>query len=273
MRLYLRRELAAAWAGRDVFEELEQLRGEVYRHKEGRKTLRFELGGRGYFLKLHRGVGWGEIFKNLVQLRLPVIGAANEWRAIEACRERGIATLAIAGYGQRGLNPATTHSFLITDELRGVVSIEDFCRKWQTVPPPYAVKRALVERVATISRQFHDAGINHRDFYLCHFLLAGEPERNPEAVFTAPIHLIDLHRAQLRRRVPRRWLIKDLGALYYSAHNLGFGRREVIRFLRGYLGAGVARHLARNQRFWQAVRRRAAKIHRRDFGTPPRLPL
>ena len=57
---------------------------DVYRSKEGRQTLRFRHGDRSYFLKLHGGVGWKEVFKNLLQLRLPVLGAVNEYRAVAA---------------------------------------------------------------------------------------------------------------------------------------------------------------------------------------------
>ena len=34
------------------------------------------------FIKLHYGVGWREIFKNLLLGRWPVLGAKNEWRAL-----------------------------------------------------------------------------------------------------------------------------------------------------------------------------------------------
>ncbi|MEN8261061.1 MAG: lipopolysaccharide core heptose(I) kinase RfaP, partial [Pseudomonadota bacterium] len=54
------------------FEWFMGLTGEVFRDMPDRKTLRFELGGKGYFIKMHTGVGWGEIFKNLFQGRLPV---------------------------------------------------------------------------------------------------------------------------------------------------------------------------------------------------------
>lgn len=66
------------WAGRDPFEAVEALRGEVFRELEARRTLRTEVDGRGYFVKIHRGVGWAEIVKNLVCLRAPVLGAGNE---------------------------------------------------------------------------------------------------------------------------------------------------------------------------------------------------
>ena len=273
MILYLRDDLARAWAGDDVFSRLRNLPGEIYRHKEGRKTLRFELDGKGYFLKLHLGVGWGEIVKNLIQLRPPVVGAENEWRAIEACRANDIDSLTIAGYGKRGLNPARQQSFLITDELTGVQSLEDYCRRWQQSPPPYAVKKTLVSRVAAIARRFHGAGINHRDFYLCHFLLGGDPETRREAVFSSPIYLIDLHRARIRGRVPRRWLVKDLGALYYSALHCGLNRRDILRFVRIYGGPSAVVSLRRDSRFWHQVRARAERIYRRDFGRAPDFPI
>ncbi len=61
-----------AWA-RDIAAQARP--ADVYRDKEGRKTLRFEYAGNAWFLKLHTGVGWAEVGKNLLQLRLPVISA------------------------------------------------------------------------------------------------------------------------------------------------------------------------------------------------------
>lgn len=272
MTFYLREELDSIWSDNEIFQALENIQGEIYRHKEGRKTLKFQLQGKSYFLKLHQGIGWKEIFKNLTQFRLPVVGASNEWRAIQACHACGIDTQVIAGYGKIGWNPATQHSFLITDELREVQSLEDFCQQYEG-GLEYSLKKSLVMRVADISRQLHGAGINHRDFYLCHFLLGGNPGENPQAIHSAPIYIIDLHRAQIRQCVPRRWLVKDLGALYYSAFNLGFGRRDILRFLRRYMKGSATGNLSRNKSFWLAVRRRAVAIHKRDFGETPRLPL
>ena len=273
MQLYLRDDLRLAWSddGADpmrAFHCASRQRGELFRDKEGRRTLRFELRGRGYFLKLHQGIGWREIFKNLVQGRLPVLGAGNEFRAIRRLEALGISTLSIAGYGVRGINPARQLSFLVTDELSAVTSLEDLCRDWPQRPPPARVKRALLERLATISRALHAGGVNHRDYYLCHFLLAngGDPA-------SSPLYLMDLHRAQLRRRVPRRWRIKDIGALYYSALDIGLTRRDVLRFMRTYRGMPLRETLNRDRAFWRAVQRRAGRIYRRDFGTEPQWPL
>lgn len=269
----LREDLLEVWGMGDPFPRLSSLDGEVYRHKEGRRTLRFSIGERGYFLKLHQGVGWREIFKNLVQLRLPVVGARNEWRAIGKMAAIGIDSLTIAGFGERGRNPARRQSFLITDELVDVESLEDYCRSWQAAPPEYRCKKILVERIAAISRQLHRGGVNHRDYYLCHFMLPRSVADDWRRLLAAPIYLMDLHRAQIRRQTPRRWLIKDLGALYYSSMDIGLTRRDVLRFIRCYTGQSAARVLRTDARFWRSVRRRARAIYRRDFGHEPTVPL
>ena len=67
--LFLRDDLAAAWRGREPFAQAATQPGEVYRAREGRRTLRFEAAGRSYFLKYHGGIGWREIIKNLPQAR------------------------------------------------------------------------------------------------------------------------------------------------------------------------------------------------------------
>jgi heptose I phosphotransferase len=231
--------------------------------------LRFELAGRSYFLKLHQGVGWREIFKNLLQLRLPVIGASNEYQAILALEKLSIDTLSIAGYGSRGSNPATQLSFLITDELTRVETLEDFCGRWPLQPPTFAIKEALILRLADISRRLHSAGINHRDYYLCHFLLDIDMPIAADTLADHRLYLMDLHRAQIRARVPRRWLVKDLGALYFSALHIGLSRRDIFRFVRAYRQQPLRAIFATEKSFWLAVLARAEKIYRRDYGYAP----
>lgn len=272
MTLLLRDDIAAAWHGQDAFEAARRQQGAIFRDKEGRRTLRFEIDGRGYFLKLHQGVGWGEIFKNLLQLRLPVIGASNEYLAIRALEKIALDTLSVAGYGQRGVNPATQLSFLITDELTAVESLEDFCGRWPQQPPTFALKHALLLRVADISRRLHAAGINHRDYYLCHFLLDIRTPVTAANLAEHPLYLMDLHRAQIRALVPLRWRIKDIGGLYYSALHIGLTRRDVLRFMRAYSGQPLRQLLRAEQPFWRAVLRRAGQIYRRDHGHPPTSP-
>ncbi len=114
---------------------------DVYRNKEGRKTLRFEQGGHSFFLKLHSGVGWAEIIKNLLQGRLPVVGAANEYHAVRALERIGVDTMSVAAYTSTGRNPAAKQSLLVTDDLVGTVSLEDYCANWADTPPEPRVRQ------------------------------------------------------------------------------------------------------------------------------------
>lgn len=229
--VYLEEPLRTLWAGHDAFAAAEALQGEVLRALEGRRTLRTEIAGRGYYLKIHRGIGWGEIFKNLFSARLPVLGAGNEWRALRRLHALGVDTMHPVAFGQRGANPASQHSFILTEELAPTISLEDYCRNWYAVPPAPTFKWTLIHRVAQMARRMHRGGVNHRDFYLCHFLLY-----LPVDARAPKLSLIDLHRAQVRNQTPRRWRDKDLAALYFSALDIGLTRHDKLRFLRTYFG-------------------------------------
>ncbi len=231
--LFVEEPFRTLWSGLDPFVAVETLEGEVFRELEARRTLRTEVAGRGYFVKIHRGVGWAEILKNLLSLRLPILGASNEWRAIERLDKLGVDTMHGIAFGQRGGNPATQHSFIVTEELAPTISLEDFCRDWPKVPPPVTLKRALIARVAEMAGRMHRGGVNHRDFYICHFLLHLDPAPRAEDL---KLSIIDLHRAQVREKTPRRWRDKDLSSLYFSALDIGLTRRDCLRFLRGYFG-------------------------------------
>ncbi|MGE6660546.1 lipopolysaccharide core heptose(I) kinase RfaP [Pseudomonas sp. NPDC077408] len=231
MKLIVTEPFKTLWAGRDPFEAVEQLQGQVYRELEGRRTLRTEIDGRGYFVKIHRGIGWGEIVKNLSTAKLPVLGAGQEWWAIQRLHEAGVPTMTAVAYGERGSNPATQHSFIITEELAPTVSLEDFAANWREQPPKPALKRALIAEVASMAGNMHRAGVNHRDFYICHFLLHTD---KPVTAHDFRLSLIDLHRAQTRAQTPRRWRNKDLAGLYFSALGIGLTRRDKLRFLKIY---------------------------------------
>jgi heptose I phosphotransferase len=236
VRLFIDEPFRTLWSGRDPFEAVETLKGEVFRELEARRTLRTEVSGRGYFVKIHRGVGWAEILKNLLSLRLPVLGASNEWQAIKRLNELQVDTMHAVAFGQRGRNPASQHSFIVTEDLASTISLENFCRHWPTTPPPPALKRALIGRVAEMAGRMHRGGVNHRDFYICHFLLHLNPKPTAENL---KLSLIDLHRAQIRKKTPRRWRDKDLCSLYFSALNIGLTRRDVLRFLRLYFAQPI----------------------------------
>ncbi len=264
--IFLNEEFSQLWQGRDPFAEVDNLDGKVFRAVKNRRTFRWEHNGKGYFVKIHHGVGWQEIWKNLLQGKMPVLGAKNEWIALNRLKELGIETMTPAAFGIKGWNPARQTSFIITEELRDVISLEDFCRNWQKQPPPFRLKQLLIAQVAAASRRMHKGGLNHRDYYICHFLMQLPGDAlNPDSQ-SLKLHLIDLHRAQFRRKVPRRWIIKDLAGLWFSAMDIGLTRRDLLRFMRIYENRPTWQILSSKpeMKFWQRVNKVALDLFRKE---------
>lgn len=246
--------------------------GESYREQPGRKTLRFECRREGFFLKLHWPVKWREIFKNLLYLRKPVLGAKNEWNAIRHLDQHGLLTMCAVGYGSTGHNRFRQSSFLLTRELAGMHSLEEVCADWGSNPPPLLLKRRVFNEMARISRQMHRSGMNHRDYYLCHFLMPDDMPAKLDTGIGMRLYLIDLHRAQIRQKVPERWLIKDLGGLCFSALDAGVSYRDLLRFVRIYEARPLKQVFRERKSFYRRVRERADVMYEKLHGRRPEWP-
>jgi heptose I phosphotransferase len=243
------------------FQRLMTIEGQVFKNAGTRKTMRIEVANQGYFIKIHYGVGWREIFKNLISARLPVIGAQNEYDAIHKLAELKITSLQLIGFGRRGINPARQQSFVITKELGNHISLATLSQDWSNNPPALNMKRQLIRQVAEIARNLHENGVNHRDLYLCHFLLNQQPNHDNSRLV---IHLIDLHRVQIRPNTPLRWRIKDLAALHFSSMDIGLRRTDYLRFIREYsTNKDLRTSLTVNADQWQQVQRKADLLYRK----------
>ena len=254
------------WHGKDIFEQILSLEGEEFRNMDGRRTLRFEKDGRGYFAKLYSGIGWPRILKSLLTLRKPpVLSAANEWLAIKRLEELGVETMTLVGYGEQGTSPAHRQSFIITEELEQTESLEDFCRNWKNQAPDCRLKRALIRKLAQISCQLHENGINHRDYYLCHFLLDISSGRDNVNFDCLNLYLIDLHRVQFRDSLPQRWRLKDLAGLYFSSMEIGLTQRDLYRFICIYTRQPLRVALSENNQLWQQIERRGERLLKRFY--------
>lgn len=252
-----------AWSRERAFAEVGKLSGELFREVKNRRTFRIEFAGVGFFVKHHLGVGWREIFKNLTQFKLPVLGAANERRAIAELTAAGVPTMSVAAYGRRrSWNPAREESFLITEEIADAVNLEEFSKPWAASPPAFPLRLAVIRALADSASAMHRAGINHRDCYLCHYLIPAATPRDAESV---TLRVIDLHRAQLRRRVPRRYRVKDLAGLMFSAFDSGLTRRDALRFLRRYCRRPLREEFAANRSFWRAVENAARRLYFKEY--------
>ncbi len=266
--LWLHDDFRKALDGADDFEDVMGISGEVYRRAPGRQTLRFTRRGKAYFLKAHSGVGWREIARNLLCFRMPVTGADNEWLGVHLLQRLDIDTMHVVAYGNSGGNPARRRSFIVTEEVPATVSLEEYCSQWQENPPQTPAqqrfKRWLIRETARIARAMHGSGANHRDLYLCHLLLEIGADSQGPAPDRSKVYVIDLHRMQLRRRTPKRWLIKDIAGLYYSSMDIGLTRRDLFRFITAYDGKPLRDALSDNQQFWHRVERRALNLYEQE---------
>lgn len=70
------------WCGKDFFEEVKILQGEVFCELEICCILCFEMVGKSYFFKWYCGMILKEIIKNLFLLWMLVLGVDCEWNVI-----------------------------------------------------------------------------------------------------------------------------------------------------------------------------------------------
>jgi heptose I phosphotransferase len=236
----------------DTFEKAMQLQGKAFRDVPGRKTSQVTLLGKQYFIKQHFGVGWREIFKNILSLKKPILGAMIEVRAIQKIESLGIATTPLVAYGQRGCNPARLQSFVMTEDLGNIVSLEDLCAAWKSNPPDAAFKRKLIIATAKLAKTIHQNGVNHRDFYLCHLCLDAQ-NADQRDLTNINLYLIDLHRVLMHNSSSTTANMKDIAALYFSSMDIGLTQRDYLRFKMYYQ--------QQTNDFWRAVEARATKLY------------
>ncbi|WP_093469703.1 lipopolysaccharide core heptose(I) kinase RfaP [Pseudomonas sp. NFR16] len=246
------------WSEEEAFDRVNALSGEEFRNVAGRRTFRIELANTGYFVKIHRGVGWGEIFKNLVTGKLPVVGATSEFRAATHLKQFGVSTLTVGAFGAKGFSPARTESFLVTEEIAPAVDLEVLTKSWKIEPPSFVFKHSLIGALARLIRDMHEAGVNHRDCYLCHFLLHSDSLSG-----MIRLSVIDLHRAQIRQSVTGRWMIKDLAGLAFSALDIGLTQRDYLRFLMMYFESDAGSIFEGRRHELEAIKLRLEKFARR----------
>ncbi|MGE0624989.1 MAG: lipopolysaccharide core heptose(I) kinase RfaP [Pseudomonadales bacterium] len=235
--------VTAAWA----------MKGELVRDVARRQTLRVMLDGRPFYLKRHRGVGWIEVLKNAVVGKRPVLGARNEFEACRHLERAGLKAPVVAAFAETGGLPAGRSSFVLTDALVGYEDLESLTSGWLESPPDPLARRRLVLRVADFARRFHDAGLVHRDFYLCHLLLPSDPQED--------LAVLDLHRALIFAELPDRWRKRDLAALLFSALDLPVGCLSWLRFVRRYCGRPLPEEFAARGDFWREVYERACRLY------------
>ena len=131
--------------------------------------------------------------------------ARDEVKAIELLRDAGIPTVQLVGHGHL----ADGRSFVITHDLAGYHDAEKMVAGGTPFEP-------LLEPTADLAAKLHEAGLHHRDLYLCHFFAKIDQDGDVD------VKLIDVARvAPMTNFLTRwRWVIKDLAQFWYSTTTL-----------------------------------------------------
>jgi GT2 family glycosyltransferase/glycosyltransferase involved in cell wall biosynthesis len=228
----------------DRFEALAHIEPVVAdREKRGRRLARFVLEDAAgekmlFHLKAHR-LRLGDLLRPLLSLAWPVTAnAATEWWGMTELPRLGVGTATPVAFAVRRRWGVEWEGLTVSADLAGCTSLEEFL---QTRIHPVgerstgerAFLRELARELARIARSLHRRGVNHQDFYLGHFFVPAEQPLEGEP----RLFLVDLQRLARRLTVPRRYLVKDLGQLLYSADRFPqLSRTDKLRFLRFCLG-------------------------------------
>ncbi len=230
----------------------------------GRERWRWllEVGGasRTFYLKRYRRSDWRAQWDRLWR---QTFGHSRGWweyevsRRLEAAHVPAPAPIAFAEemFGQLERSSAVV--------MAGVAG-DAFERRWQTALGSAApitrgrLRHDLTRRLARFIAAFHGTGICHRDLYLSHVFVEWDEHCQQPPRFT----LIDLARAHRPRWRPRRWLLKDLAQLDYSARQLGASRSDRLRFLLHYLG--LQPRAPRTRWYARRIVHRSDRIHARE---------
>lgn len=146
-----------------------------------------------------------------------------ELAALRLLKEKEIPTLEVVAHGTL----ADGRAFSASPDLTGYASGQVLMREGMSFAK-------LAGPTAQLAARLHQAGLHHRDLYLCHFFLvrSGMEMPGPQA------KLIDISRV---RRLPmllaKRWVVKDLAQFWYSAESeFGVTRAELERWVSEYAG-------------------------------------
>ncbi|MFH0963263.1 MAG: lipopolysaccharide kinase InaA family protein [Planctomycetota bacterium] len=260
-RLLVHADYAQALADAGLATTLDFLycEGSAIRAKESRSISRLTLktGERSVplYLKRHEGQTLGQVLAELLRTGRIESPGLHEAANIQLLRSRGIAAPIVVAAGEE-LKPFwTRRSFLLTAALEGARPLDDFFREKSAQAP--RLKTKIIDHLARLARHLHASGFHHQDFYLNHVFI--RPDEKPELI------LIDLQRMYRRRRLRRRWIIKDLGQLNYSADRAELSRADRLRFFKTYLNAS---YLSRaDKRFLTRILRKTSRIiHHTGFG-------
>lgn len=201
----------------------------ILKKNKFRSVARIELGNKVFYLKRHFWP-WRERLRSINPL-LKKEDAKNEWDSMLLLNSLGFNTMTPVAFGEKKKLAMSYFSLTLTENLYNAEKLEVFFPKHFKPPLNHEKindKRAYIKKLAVLTRDLHNNGLNHQDFYLGHILLRQEENK---------FFIIDVQRMHKNTTISLHDKVKDLAQLTYSATGLGvFTKTDLMRFFHVYTG-------------------------------------
>lgn len=193
--------------------------------------------------------------KNWLCARRRISCGFLEFTAGSRLKELGIDTPSTVCYGEQWNALFEKRSFIVTEKIPAAESLErrlPDCFAEEAEGETLLLRRQFVARLADFVKKFHDTGYRHRDLYFAHVFHTDEGR----------FYLIDLARAFRPLVLGRRYRVKDIAQLHYSAPGRHISNTDRLRFYTRYMRRD---RLSRNDKvFIRKVLSKAGRMARHD---------
>lgn len=168
----------------------------------------------------------------------------------------GINIPKIISYGEQWGTLFEKKSFIITEKIPDAESLErklPDCFNTPNTVKNLKLRRNFITQLAGFVKKFHETHYRHRDLYLSHIFYAD----------TGNFYLIDLSRTFKPIIYRRRFRIKDIAQIYYSAPARYFSNTDRLRFYFGY--TDQSKLTRKDKVFIRKVINKAKRMARHDI--------
>jgi heptosyltransferase-2 len=188
--------------------------------------------------------------KNWLSHRRRISCASCEVEPIRELPAAGVCAPKVIAYGWQWGALFEKRSFIITEKIPDADALERKLPHCFNAPPTtenLKSRRDSIARFAAFIKRFHHTGYCHRDLYFSHIFYRTD----------GTLCLIDLARAFKPLLMRRRFLIKDIAQIHYSAPAACFSMSDRLRF---YLAYTARNSLTRRDKAF--IRKILAKTNR-----------
>jgi hypothetical protein len=164
----------------------------------------------------------------------------------------GVCTPKTIAYGEQWGTLFEKRSFIITEKIPEAEALErklPDCFDERATTANLKQQRDFIAQLAGFIKKFHETNYRHRDLYFSHIFHSDNNK----------FYLIDLARAFKPLILRRRFQLKDIAQIYYSAPGRYFSRTDRLRF---YLGYTSQRKLTSNDKVF--IRKVINKVKRME---------